>query len=88
MSSINNQIIDVSNKLKNENLENATIISNTEFAAASLNYYLKDYLSNPVQFGLRENIIDSKVDCSGNEIFDSKDFRIYKENKEYRICRK
>ncbi len=88
MNSINNQIVDMSNKLKSENLKNVTIISNTEFAAASLNYYLKDYLSNPVKFGLRENVVDPKVICSGDEIFDSADFNIYKQNIEYRVCRK
>ncbi len=88
MNKIDGQVIEISEKLKEGSLENATIISNTEFAAASLNYHLKDYLKNPIQFNMKKNVIDPNIRCGGNKIFESKDFDVFKEDNEYRICRK
>ena len=88
MNSIDNQIMEMKEKLGQENLENVTIISNTEFAAASLNYYLKNYLKDPIQFNMKRNVIHPNIKCEGTQIFNSENFKIFKENKEYRICRK
>jgi len=84
MNSLDSQIRDISKKLKQENLENVTIISNTEFGATSLRYYL----GKPVIFNMSRNVIDPNVKCSGENIFSSKNFEVFRENNEYRLCRK
>jgi hypothetical protein len=83
MNSINDQIMEMSETLKQENLENMVIISNTEFGATSLSYYL----GKPVQFNMPRNVVDPNVKCEGERIFESKNFDVFKKNDEYRICR-
>ncbi len=84
MNSMDNQIQNISERLERENLENAVLVSNNEFAAAALTYYL----GKQVQFNMKKNIIDPNVKCYGDKIFESNNFNVFKEEKKYRICRK
>lgn len=83
MNIIDGQVVEISEKLKEENLENATIISNDHFTSYSLSYYL----GKRVKFNLSENVIDTNVKCEGENLFSSRNFDVFKEDDEYRICR-
>jgi hypothetical protein len=84
MNNIDSQVVDMSKTLQKENLENVSIISNDHFTSYSLSYYL----GKKVSFNLDQNIIDTSVECEGTNMFSSENFDVFKEENEYRVCRK
>lgn len=82
MYGIDSQILEINNALTLQN-STGTFITNDQFTASALSFYLK----NRVQFNLETNEIDKSVNCTGELIFFSKNYKVFKENSEYRICR-
>jgi hypothetical protein len=82
MHNVDAQILQIDNVLKRQNAT-GTFITNDEFTSSALSYYLKQ----PVIFNLTRNVRDTSVPCSGENIFSSKNFDVFKEGNNYRICR-
>lgn len=83
MNKINSQILQI-NKALQESKATGNFITNDEFTGCALTFYLK----KPVIFGLEKNIRDTSIPCTGELIFFSEDYDVFKENNEYRICRR
>jgi hypothetical protein len=83
INSIDSQVLQINKALRDINAQ-GVFISNDEFTASSLNFYLQ----KPVIFNMSKNVIDTNVKCEGDIIFNSKNFEVFKEDEEYRICRK
>jgi hypothetical protein len=74
--------LQINKVLKNSNVSD-NFITNDEFTGSALSYYLK----KPVIFGLPTNIRDMSIPCKGELLFSTKNFDVFKEKGEYRICR-
>ena len=83
MQKIDSQILQINNALNRSNASD-NFITNDEFTGASLTFYLK----KPVIFGLKRNVRDTSIPCSGELVFFSQDYDVFKANNEYRICRR
>jgi hypothetical protein len=82
MNEIDSQLLQINKVLKNSNVSD-NFITNDEFTGSALSYYLK----KPVIFGLPTNIRDMSIPCKGELLFSTKNFDVFKEKGEYRICR-
>jgi len=83
MHNIDSQILQISGELQKINAT-GNFTANDEFTSSALSYYLKQ----PVKFNLTRNVRDTNIPCYGEHIFFSKNFDIFKEQREYRICRR
>jgi len=82
MNNIDSQLLQINKVLKDSNVTD-NFITNDEFTGSALSYYLK----KPVIFGLPTNIRDMSIPCEGELLFSTKNFDVFKEQGEYRICR-
>ncbi|MFH0831789.1 MAG: hypothetical protein V1886_02915 [archaeon] len=82
MHQIDSQILDVNAVLKQQNAT-GTFITNDEFTSSALAYYL----GQPVIFNLKRNVLDTNIQCQGESIFESENFRVFYEEGDYKICR-
>jgi len=83
MYGIDSQILQINKALQGSNAT-GSFITNDEFTGSALTFYLE----KPVIFGLKKNIRDNSIPCNGELIFFSEDYDVFKENNEYRICRR
>jgi hypothetical protein len=85
INSIDSQVVKIAETLKKQSIYDVEtkLISNDEFTTCALSFYIE----RRVIFNMPQNVRDTNVSCTGEQIFSSKNFKVFKEYKEYRICR-